>query len=56
MDNNRLHLTVEVLRSRTVQYIVITICIILLMWVVRKWFVLPKRVNEEENTKCPSVA
>jgi hypothetical protein len=55
MDNNKLHLTVEVLRSRTVQYIVITICLILLMWVIRKWFVPPKRINEEKNAKYPSV-
>jgi hypothetical protein len=52
MTDNKLHLTIEVLRSRTIQYSVITVCILILMWFTRKWFIKPQ-CSMDDKPKPP---
>ncbi len=52
MADNTFHLTVEALRSSTIRYVVMTICGLVLMWFVRKWFFVPQ-CGIDDKSKPP---
>jgi predicted permease len=43
MTDKNFHITLEVLRSTTIRYVILTFCIILGLFFVRKWFFKNKR-------------
>ncbi len=43
MNDKKFHITLEILRSITVRYIALTVCIIIIMFFIRKWFIPDKK-------------
>ena len=42
MNDKNFHLTIELLRSTTVRYGVLTVCFIIVLYFIRKWFLPDK--------------
>ena len=54
MSDKNFQLTVEAMRSTTIQYIVITVCFIIFLFFVKKWFIDDKKEQKKEVQQLKS--